>query len=309
MLKNGFLALLAGVSLFGAGGAYAGSHDHNHDAAQASDVLKATTQKITDQIHLIHVKGGNVILFTGEDGLFLVDNDYTQATPAVLAAVKEISDEHVRFVINTHWHGDHTGGNETLGKGGSLIVAHDNVRKRLSVDNYIEVFDMKSTAAPKVALPIVTYDGHTVFHINGEAVRVEHVKNAHTDGDSIIHFENANVIHAGDVYFNGFYPFIDSSTGGSLAGVIDAADRVLALSNEETRIIPGHGSLSNKAELTAYRDMLIGVRDVLQPMIKDGKSFDEIKSANPLEPFNEQWGNGFLSPEVWLKIVYDAMVL
>ncbi len=304
MLKNSFLALLAGASLLFAQSVNAG--DGHHHGEGGSDV-KATTQKITDDIYMINVKGGNVGLFVGEDGAFLIDNEYVDVVPAVLDAVKAITEDKVRFAINTHWHGDHTGGNETLGKEGSLIIAHDNVRSRLAVDNYIEAFNMHSKAAPKVALPLITFNDQTSFHINGDTVRVTHVKNAHTDGDSFVHIEEANVIHTGDVFFNGFYPFIDASTGGSVDGVIDACALILGLADDKTVIIPGHGPVSNKAELQAYHDMLVGVRDTIKPMIDAGKTFEEIKAANPLEPFNAEWADGFLSPDVWIKIVYDAM--
>lgn len=309
MLKNGFFTILVSMSMLCAPVVYAGSGDHHgHGSAVADTSVKAVTHKITDQIYMINVKGGNVGLFIGEDGSFLIDNEYVDVVPAVMEAVEEISkDNKVRFVINTHWHGDHTGGNEALGKGGGLIVAHDNVRKRLSVDNYIPAFNMESKAFPKVALPLITYNDQTTFHINGDTVHVVHVKNAHTDGDSFAHFEKANVIHTGDVYFNGFYPFIDASTGGSLEGVIKASAEILALANDDTVIIPGHGSVSNKAELKLYHDMLVGVRDVLKPLIDAGKSFEEIKAAKPLGQFDAQWGGGFLSSDVWLKIAYDAM--
>ncbi|MGH1404920.1 MAG: MBL fold metallo-hydrolase [Alphaproteobacteria bacterium] len=309
MLKNGFLALLATVAICGVTPAMAESHNHHdHGASESAQALKATTHKITEHIYMINGKGGNVGLFVGEDGAFLIDNEYAEATPAILSAVKAITQDKVRFVINTHWHGDHTGGNEILGKEGGLIVAHDNVRSRLSVDNYIPAFDMKSEAAPKIALPLITYNDQTTFHINGDTVRVIHVENAHTDGDSFVHFEHANVIHTGDVFFNGFYPFIDASTGGSLNGVIQACDKILALADDKTVIMPGHGPISHKAELQAYHDMLVGVRDAIKPMIDAGKTFDEIKAADPLAPFNAEWADGFLSPDVWLKIVYDAMV-
>ncbi len=281
------------------------AEEHHQTGGDAPVVV---TQKVSDNIYMFQGRGGNVALFFGEDGAFLIDNDFAELSPAILEAVRGVYDKEIRFVFNTHWHGDHTGGNELLGEQGAIIVAHDNVRKRLSEENYIAAFDMRSQPAPKTALPELTYDGSATFHLNGEQAHVMHVANAHTDGDSIVHFPKSNVIHLGDIYFNGFYPFIDASTGGRLDGVIAAVELVLGMVDDETVIIPGHGALSNKAQLQGYRDMLFGVRDVLSPMIDAGKTLEQIAEENPLAPFNEKWGGGFLPSEKWLPIVHASMV-
>ncbi len=281
--------------------AFAGNHDH---------AAAAKSTKISDRVYVIQVSGGNIGVSIGDDGIFMIDNGYANATPQVLEQIEKITgtkENDIRYVLNTHWHGDHTGGNEVMGGQGAMIMSHDNVRKRLSVDNYIPAFDMKSTAAPAIALPSLTFNDHMHVHINGDTLSIMHLPNAHTDGDSVIYFEKDNIMHTGDIFFNGFYPFIDASTGGSFQGMIDATNVILEKINDQTKIIPGHGPLSNKAELTAYRDMLVSVQSAIKPMIEAGKTLEEITAANPLKSFNEEWGDGFLPPEKWLPIAYESM--
>ena len=247
------------------------------------------THQVTENIHVLQIKGGNVGVFTGEDGVFLIDTDYKEATNDILSALEKISDKEIKYILNTHWHGDHTGGNQNLSSSGGAIVAHENVRNRLAQDNYIAAFDMQSKAAPESALPSITYHDKASFHINGITVDVFHVSNAHTDGDSVVHFKALNVIHAGDIFFNGFYPFIDTSSGGTLAGMLRGVDTILALADEKTVIIPGHGPISNKIELQDYRDMLAGVQAKLLPMKRAGKTLDDVRKTNPLDAYNAQW--------------------
>jgi glyoxylase-like metal-dependent hydrolase (beta-lactamase superfamily II) len=207
-------------------------------------------------------------------------------------------------VLNTHWHGDHTGGNENLGKAGALIVAHDNVRQRMSVEQFSQTFDRTTPPSPEGALPVVTFSETVTFHLNGDEIHVIYVGPAHTDGDSVIHFRRANVLHMGDVLFNGRYPYIDLDAHGSIRGMIAACDRVLALTDAGTRIIPGHGTLGTRKDLESYRAMLQGVVDAVSPLVAQGKSLDEVKTADPLAAFDETWGQGFMKPEVFLGIVY-----
>ena len=210
-------------------------------------------------------------------------------------------------MINTHWHFDHTGGNENFGKDGAIIVSHNNVRKRMSKEGFIKAFNKTIPAAPKVALPIITFNDEINFYFNNEEIEVLHQKNAHTDGDSIIFFKSSNVVHTGDIYFNGFYPFIDSSSQGSMNGIITSVNYILSRINDETKIIPGHGKLSNKKELISYRDTLIILRDRMQALIKEGKSIDEIIAMKPNADLDETWGKGFLNPETFLKILYGVI--
>jgi glyoxylase-like metal-dependent hydrolase (beta-lactamase superfamily II) len=253
-------------------------------------------------------RGGNIGLSVGVDGAFLIDDQFAPLTEKIRAAVAALTDQPVRFLVNTHWHRDHTGGNENLGRAGAIIVAHDNVRRRMSRDQFLEAFDQMVPASPKGALPVLTFNDAVTFHLNGDEVHVFHVEHAHTDGDAIIHFRRANVVHMGDTYFNGMYPFIDVSSGGSIEGMIDAVDRVLPLADAKTRLIPGHGPLSNVLELQAYREMLGTVRDRIRALVADGKSREEVIEAGPTRDFDASWGGGFMKPDQWAGIVYDGMV-
>ena len=270
--------------------------------AQQQDV-QVETIEVAPGLYMLVGRGGNVGVSVGEDGVFLVDDQYAPLTEKILAAIRELSDQPVRFVINTHWHGDHTGGNENLGQAGAIIVAHDNVRKRLSTAQVLEVFDAEYPARPKVALPVITFSEALTFHLNGYELHAFHVENAHTDGDAIIVFRDANVVHMGDTYFNGRYPFIDVEHGGTIDGMIAAANLVLGMVDDDTKIIPGHGPLSNKVELTAYRDMLVGVRERVLAEIESGKTLDDAVTANPTAEFDAEWGQRF-PPDVFTRLVY-----
>jgi glyoxylase-like metal-dependent hydrolase (beta-lactamase superfamily II) len=263
------------------------------DAAQAQELQ---ISKVADGIHVIRGRGGNIGVSVGDDGVFMIDDQFAPVTDKLRELIAGVSDKPIRFLLNTHFHGDHTGGNENLGSAGVTIFAHDNVRARLL-----------SQGASKAALPVVTFNDTTTFHMNGQTIHVFYAPGAHTDGDTMIHFREANVIHMSDTYFNGFYPFIDVRSGGSLEGTLAAVEAVLALANESTTIIPGHGPVSNRAELIAYRDMLIGARAGIAPMIADGKSVEEVVAAKPTAALDAKWGGGFLNPERFVRIIYAAL--
>jgi cyclase len=277
--------------------------------AQSQDFEKVeiTTIPVNENIYMLQGEGGNIGVAVGDDGVFLIDDQFAPLTDKITTAIAEISEQPIKFLVNTHWHFDHTGGNENLGNAGVIIVAHDQVRHRMTIDQFIEALNMQFTPSPPEALPIVTFNDQVTFHLNNETIKTIHLPSAHTDGDSIIHFQNANVIHTGDIYFNGLYPFIDNSSGGSINGVINAVNQILMLADENTKIIPGHGALSNREELLVYRDMLIAVRNKIQAQINEGLSIDEILSNNPTAEFDEKWGKGFLSPEQFIRIVYQDL--
>ncbi len=271
------------------------------------DKVEIKTTRLTDTLYMLEGEGGNIGVSAGDDGVFLIDDQFAPLTARILAAIKAVSDKPVRFLLNTHWHFDHTGGNENLGKAGVVIVAQDNVRRRLSSKTAIEFFKSAYGPSPPAALPVITFNDTVTFHLNGDEATAMHVANAHTDGDSIVHFRNANVVHMGDTYFNGFYPFIDVGTNGSVRGVIAAADRVLAMTDDVTQIIPGHGPLSNKRELRAYRDMLAAVSVKIEAMVKAKKTLAQVMAAKPTRDYDATWGKGFLKPEQFVEIVFTSV--
>lgn len=265
------------------------------------------SEKVADNLYMLTGAGGNIALFVGEDGAFMVDDQFAPLSDKIQKKVAGLTGEPLRFVINTHWHGDHTGGNENMGETGALIVAHENVRKRMGTKQFMKAFGREVPASPDAALPVITFTDAATFHWNGDDVGVQHVDPAHTDGDAIVQFRKANVIHMGDTYFNGVYPFIDLSSGGSVDGVIAAMDRVLAMADGDTRIIPGHGPLSNKSELKTQRDVLVKLRGRVQQLIDDGKSREQAIAAQPTREYDEQYGQGFIKPDQWTGIVYDSL--
>jgi glyoxylase-like metal-dependent hydrolase (beta-lactamase superfamily II) len=278
-------------------------------AAQERDwsTVAVAATRLAEGVYMLTGAGGNIGVSAGENGVFLVDDQYAPLTPRIKAAVATISPQPIRFVLNTHWHGDHSGGNENLGGEGVLIVAHDNVRQRMSAEQFIELFGSRTPPSPPKALPVVTFSDAVTFHLNGDEIHAFHVPPAHTDGDSVIVFRKANVIHTGDLFFNGNYPFVDIWSGGSLEGMIGAADRILALADATTKIIPGHGKVASKADLQAYRDMLVAVREAVAPLVKAGRSLEEVKAARPLAALDARWGGGFIKPEIMTEIAYRSL--
>ena len=275
-------------------------------AGKTEDV-KITTVPVTDQIYMVTGNGGNIGLFIGDDGTFLIDDQFAPLTEKILAAIKSVGGDHPKFLINTHYHGDHTGGNENLGRGGTLVFSHHNVRERLSNGAFIAEFNMKQAALSKEGLPVVTFSEDISFHLNGDSVHAFHVPYAHTDGDSFVYFKNANVIHAGDLVFNGFFPFIDVTHGGTLKGMIRGVDSVLALADDDTKIIPGHGPLGNKAQLASYRKMLSTAYERLRKLKAEGKTAQEAAAAKPLADLEATWGGGMFKSDRWIEIIYSGV--
>ncbi|HSM03170.1 MAG TPA: MBL fold metallo-hydrolase [Longimicrobiales bacterium] len=260
--------------------------------AQDVDDVEIQTERITDGVYMLVGQGGNIGLSVGEDGAFVIDDQFAPLTGKILAAIAAVTDEPVRFVFNTHWHGDHTGGNENMGEAGALIVAHANVRRRMSVEQVLQRIgrDPSTTpASPEGALPVVTFTEDVSFHINGDRLHAFHVSNAHTDGDAIVHFERANVVHMGDTFFKGRFPFIDTASGGSIDGLIAAVGEALAVMDADTRIIPGHGTLSGREDLQEYRDALVAMRDAVAGMMARGMTLEQIQAARPIRDQAAAW--------------------
>ena len=281
--------------------------------AQMEDPSKVTlkTTAVAGGVSMIEgvngFAGGNVAASVGPDGLFIVDDEIEPMTAKLKAALSALTKKPVRFVVNTHWHMDHTGGNPAMVAAGAVIIAQENVRKRLSVDNVLHMagHEMTVKAQPPAALPVITFADDVTLHLNGDDVHVIHVAPAHTDGDSIVHFKTANVIHTGDTVTAG-YPIVDIESGGQFEGFIAAADRILALADDNTKIIPGHGPLMTKADLVAYRQMLIEVRDRIGNLIAAKKSVEEIKAAKPLADLDARWGQGFINSDTEIELVVKS---
>jgi glyoxylase-like metal-dependent hydrolase (beta-lactamase superfamily II) len=263
--------------------------------------------QVTEQIYMIAGEGGNIGVFIGEDGTFLIDDQFAPLTEKIVEAIKSVGGDHPKFLINTHYHGDHTGGNEKLGQKGTLIFSHDNVRERLRMGSFLMAFNMKQAGISREGLPVVTFSEDISFHLNGDRVRAIHVPHAHTDGDSFIHFKAANVIHAGDFFFNGFYPFIDVNHGGSLKGMIKAVDMVLSLADDSTKIIAGHGPLGDKKQLASYRQMLGIAYERLSKLKAEGKTAEEAVAAKPLADLEPTWGDGIFKSDRWIELIYSGV--
>lgn len=272
--------------------------------AQNFDTVQVRTTALARGIYMLTGAGGNMGLSVGDDAAFLVDDQFAPLTPKILAAIAALTPKPVRFVVNTHWHFDHSGGNENLGKAGALLIAHDNVRRRMSTGLFIKALNRQEAPSPKGSLPVVTFTETVTFHINGDSLVATHVPPAHTDGDAIVHFVKANVFHMGDVFNNAGFPFVDRSSGGSIDGVIETADMVLARSDAQTKIIPGHGALADRARLKAWRDALYALRERMRSEIAAGKTIDQILAANIAAPYAKDWPAGH---ERFVRTLYEEL--
>ncbi len=277
-------------------------------AAQGPQAAPIKTTRIAGSVSMLEGVGGNIGVSSGPDGIVIIDDQYAVMSDNIRKALQALGPQPLKFIVNTHWHGDHTGGNEGFGKAGAVIVAHDNVRKRMSTEQFIKAFGLKVPASPAAALPVITFAEAVTFHLNGDEISVTHVEAGHTDGDSIVLFKKANVLHTGDLFTNGTYPFIDVSSGGSIDGVIANVGRLINSVDDDTRIIPGHGPLGDRQALIEYRDMLSTVRGRLKAAIQRGDSLAKIQSDKPTADLDAVWGKGFLKPEQFVAIVHASLL-
>lgn len=276
--------------------------------AQNWDAVEVRSEPVNGNIYVLFGAGGNIGVSVGDDGVFIVDDQFAPLTEKIKTAIAGLSDKPIRFAINTHYHGDHTGGNENLGRDGTVIVAHDNVRIRMAAGTAIKAFNNTTPPQEGFALPVLTFNDQAALHLNGEQTRLHHVSNAHTDGDSVVHFEGSNVIHMGDTFFHERFPFIDVENGGSVDGVIAAADKVLAIADDATRIIPGHGPVTDREGLTQYRDMLATVRARVAEMKAGGSSLEEVQAAGVIDDYLDDYGAGGGNwPAMFVSFVYNSV--
>lgn len=278
-------------------------------AAQEPDwsKIEIKVEKVAGSVYMLYgvggFAGGNIGVSVGSDGVALVDDQFEPLVPKIEAALKGISDQPVRFVINTHYHGDHTHGNKAFGSR-STIIAHDNARKRIAADAQ---FDGKpGTKAPPQALPVITFDHQVSLHLNGEEVRGLHVPQSHTDGDTVVYFTKSNVVHMGDDFFNGMYPFIDLEGGGTVKGYLAAVEKVLGEVPDDVKIIPGHGPLATKTDLAAYLAMLKETSAIVQKGIDEGKTVEQLVAAKPLAKW-DKWSWDFVNSDTLVKQLYNGL--
>ena len=264
--------------------------------------IKAT--KISGNVYMLEGSGGNIGVSVGEDGILIVDDQFAPLADKIKAALKQLGEGKLKFVLNTHWHGDHTGGNQVFGPD-APIIAHDNVRKRMSTEQRSEFFKQTTPASPKEALPVITFNQSLSVHFNGEEIRVIHFPQGHTDGDSVIFFTKSNVVHMGDDFFSNRFPFVDLESGGSVQGLIKNIADIIPKLPPDVKLIPGHGPLSTVDDLKAYHRMLVTTTDIVQQKMKAKKSLDQIKKEGLPEEW-KSWGTGFIKTDLWLEIVYRS---
>ncbi|MBT8488952.1 MAG: MBL fold metallo-hydrolase [Gemmatimonadetes bacterium] len=271
---------------------------------QDFDSVQIAVVPVTGSIYMLQGSGGNIGVIVGADGTFIVDDQYAPLTDKIADAIEGITDDPVDFVINTHWHFDHTGGNENFGGMGAVIVSHENSRRRMTTDQLVELFDTEQSAYSPEGLPKITFDESVRFHLNGETIDVFYVGPAHTDGDAVVYFRESNVMHTGDVFVRYGLPFIDQPNGGDVDGIVEAVAEIARRTDAETVFIPGHGPLSSREDLLAFGDMVATIRDRVREGIAAGRSFDEIVASNPTRGYPEEG----IETRAFVRLVYDSLV-
>jgi glyoxylase-like metal-dependent hydrolase (beta-lactamase superfamily II) len=269
-------------------------------AQQDFSNVQIKVTKVGGTVYMLEGSGGNIGVSVGEDGIVIVDDQFAPLAPKIKAALKEITDKPIKFVLNTHFHGDHTGGNAQFGAE-APIIAHDNVRKRLEEGG--KVLGNATPPAPKEALPVITFNDRASVHLNGEDIRAIHVPNGHTDGDSVIFFPKSNVVHMGDDFVTYGFPFVDAQNGGSVSGLIAGVEKVLTMIPDDAKIIPGHGPLSSPADVRKFLNMLKETRGLVAQAARDGKTPAQMKSDHLLSKYDE-FGKGFIKTDAWVDLLY-----
>ena len=278
-----------------------GHGDNSHFANKQDVTVKVT--KVSGNVYMLQGRGGNIGAVVGPEGILIVDDDYKTVSQKLSDALKELGSSAPRFILNTHWHGDHTEGNDFFGKQQSVIVAHENVRKRL-LDPPI-IFGMKTAPYAAHALPIVTYKESMTIHLNGEEVKLVHYPNGHTDGDTVVFFVKANVVHLGDDFFVGRFPFVDIDSGGSVQGLIRNIDSLIKSLPADAKLIPGHGPLATLADLKSYHQTIVETSNIVQDAMKAGRSLEDIKKAGLPEKYKDA-GSGFIKTDVWMDTIHRS---
>jgi glyoxylase-like metal-dependent hydrolase (beta-lactamase superfamily II) len=277
------------------------------EARKNATTAKITTQKLRGNVSVLMGSGGNIAVLPGPQGKLLVDTGISTSRPQITEALNAISSDPIEQLINTHWHYDHTDGNPWIHATGAKIIAHEKTRFRLSNPQTIALFNATFPPLPADALPTLIFTDEYMLTANGDTLHLQHYDPAHTDTDISVHFTDADVLHTGDTWFNGAYPFIDYSTGGHIDGMIRATKRNLATGTTSTIVIPGHGAVGNKTQLSDSLDMLTAIREKVANLKQQGKSADEAVAAKPTASFDGKWAKGFVNPEMFVKLVYQGV--
>ncbi|TXR47039.1 MBL fold metallo-hydrolase [Phyllobacterium endophyticum] len=313
--RRGFCLCCIGAATFAASGGWMSPRQAYAEARGLVSLIKdsaaksaITTHKLRSNITILEGSGGNVAVLGGKDGLVMVDAGISVSRTQMTKTLAELSSEPVTHLINTHWHFDHADGNAWLGAGGAKIIAHENTRKYLSQVQRVEDWDYNFLPLQPSGVPRHVFSREHSLTLNGETLALKHYGPAHTDGDISVMFGGADVLHVGDTYWNGIYPFIDYSTGGSIDGMIAASEANLSTTTDKTIIIPGHGKpVSNRAELQEFRDMLVAIRENVASLKRQGRSRDEAVEANPTAAFDVKWGNFVIDPGFFTRLVYEGV--
>jgi cyclase len=275
-------------------------------AQQNFDEVQIEPVKLNDHIYMLKGAGGNIGVLTGVDGVVMIDDQFAPLSERIKSAIKKLDPGEINFIINTHIHGDHTGGNENFKQDGVTIVAHDNVRERMMSLKLNEKTQQKEPARNALAWPVITFSSGVNFHLDGEDVEVTHFARGHTDGDVIIHFVQSDIFHTGDSFISSGYPFIDLSSGGSIDGFITNLEKILEMADDQSRIIPGHGEISTKTDVQKFRDRLKEIRDQVVAALNNGTKKEDLGGLPVASKYDGEWGNGFVKGKDFVLTVAES---